>query len=225
MVNYLYSPFDRSQLERDLSAASQGDYVPLARAAYDSVSIDPETLAARPDPTYSDAMYYAVECQDYAYYLDKGDPTSRLNAWLDDGKRLGVNDLRLGATFYGDLPCLYWPSQPKTAARPAPITDPPYPTFVLTATLDTAVPIANAMRLYSRLQDAYFIEAIGGAHVIFGRGDACPDDIVTKFLADGTRPAARVLSCPNSVADAYVANARPAVTELPRRARPDELDG
>ncbi len=212
-VNYLYSPFSRFLLDRALTAASHDDYVPLARLAYDSIVLDPETLVAIPDPTYSDAMYYAVECQDYAYYLDRGSPTARLGAWLDDGARLGMNELHLGATFYGDLPCLYWPAQPTSAARPAPITAPPYPTFVMTATLDTAVPIANAMRIFARLQDAYFIEAIGGAHVIFGRGDACPDQLITDFLANGTRPAARVTSCPNAVADDYVANARPKATD------------
>ena len=33
---YAYGPDDRSQFLRDLAAATQGDYVPMARAAYDS---------------------------------------------------------------------------------------------------------------------------------------------------------------------------------------------
>jgi pimeloyl-ACP methyl ester carboxylesterase len=205
---YAYGPDDRAQFLRDLAAATQGDYVPMARAAYDSIVVDPETLEAIPDPTYSDAMYFATECQDYAFYLGAGSPDARLNAWLDAGEKLGVNKLRLGSTFYGDIPCVFWPAQPKTDPRPKPIVDPPYPTFIMTATADVATPIANAMRLFGRLKDAYLLEAIGGDHVIFGRGDECPDRIITDYLVAGSLPATRVTACPNDVVDPYVPNAR-----------------
>ena len=36
-------------------------------------SVDPDTLAPIADPTWSDAVYYAVECQDYAFYPTAGD--------------------------------------------------------------------------------------------------------------------------------------------------------
>src|SRR6185312_5395348 len=112
-VGYGYGPFGRSVFIRALTAATKGNYVPLARVAYDSIVIDPESLIAIPDPTYSDAMYYATECQDYAFYPELGSTDARLNAWLDEGEESGINKLRLGATFYVDLPCLYWPAQPK----------------------------------------------------------------------------------------------------------------
>ena len=210
---YAYGPDDRSQFLRDLAAATQGDYIPMARAAYDSIVVDPETLEAIPDPTYSDAMYYATECQDYAFYLGAGSPETRLNAWLDAGEKLGINKLRLGSTFYGDVPCIYWPAQPKSDARPKAIVDPPYPTFIMTATADVATPIANAMRLFGRLKDAYLLEAIGGDHVIFGRGDECPDRIITDYLVSGTLPATRVTACPNQVIDPYVSTARAGAAE------------
>ena len=201
-------PDDRSQFLRDLAATTQGDYIPMARAAYDSIVVDPDTLQAIPDPTYSDAMYYATECQDYAFYLGAGSPEARMNAWLDAGEKLGINELRLGSTFYGDMPCVFWPAQPKADPRPKPIVDPSYPTFILTATADVATPIANAMRLFGRLKDSYLLEAIGGDHVIFGRGDECPDKIITDYLVSGTLPATRVTTCPNQVIDEYVPNAR-----------------
>ena len=206
--DYAYGPDDRAQFLRDLAAATQGDYVPMARAVYDALVVDPETLEAIPDPTYSDAMYYATECQDYAFYLGAGSPDARLNAWLDAGEKLGINKLRLGSTFYGDIPCVFWPAQPKIDPRPKPIVDPPYPTFIMTATADVATPIANAMRLFGRLKDSYLLEAIGGDHVIFGRGDACPDQIITDYLVSGTLPTTRVTTCPNQVIDGYVAIAR-----------------
>ena len=62
------------------------------------------------DPGYSDAMYYAVECQDYAFYPDAGDPDARLDAWVADAEAAGINETRLETGFYGDVPCLYWPT-------------------------------------------------------------------------------------------------------------------
>jgi pimeloyl-ACP methyl ester carboxylesterase len=214
-VGYGYGPLGRSVFIRAVTAASKGSYVPLARVAYDSIVLDPESLIAIPDPTYSDAMYYATECQDYAYYPGAGSTDDRLKAWLDEGQKSGINALRLGATFYGDLPCLYWPAQPKTDPRPAAIVDPPYPTFIMTATTDPATPIANAMRLFGRLPDSYFIEALGGDHVIFGRGDDCPDKLIFSYLLSGTLPATRVTTCPGVVMDEYVPNIRPRANQYP----------
>ena len=204
---YIYSPGDRLMLQRAIAAASNGDEVPLARLAYDSIGIDPETLAAEEDPTWSDALYYAVECQDYAFLPGAGDPDARLDAWIARAEADHINGTRLETSFYGDVPCLYWPTATTSDQRPAPIKDPPYPTFVMTATTDPATPIANAMRIFSRLDNAYFIQAIGGPHVIYAWGQSCPDDIVTRYLVDRTLPTTRVTTCIWSVADPYVANA------------------
>ena len=181
---YLYSPYGRFLLVRAVVAASHADYVPIARLAYDAVGLDPETLEVELDPTYSDLLYYAVECQDYAFYPDGADPDARLASWVAKGTEAGVQDLRLGVVYYGDVPCLYWPSSPATNDRPAPILDPPYTTFVLTADTDPATPTQNAMRIFSRLHDAYFILTSGGPHVIFGWGESCPDDLIDRLPRD-----------------------------------------
>ena len=115
---YLYSPYGRFLLVRAIVAASHEDYVPIARLAYDAVSLDPETLEVQDDPTYSDLLYYAVECQDYAFYPDGADPDARLASWVARGTEAGVQDLRLGVVYYGDVPCLYWPSSPDDERAP-----------------------------------------------------------------------------------------------------------
>jgi pimeloyl-ACP methyl ester carboxylesterase len=201
---YIYSPADRAMLLRGIAAASHDNLAPLARIAYDSIGLDPETLRAEEDPTWSDALYYAVECQDYAFYPDGTDPDARLDAWLASGTEDGINDLRLGTTYYGDLPCLYWPTATSRRDRPAPLVDTGYPVFVLTSTTDPATPIANGMRIYSRLDDAYFIQTVGGPHVIFGWGEACPDEVIGAYLGEGTLPRTRVLTCDGAVADEFV---------------------
>jgi pimeloyl-ACP methyl ester carboxylesterase len=208
-AGYVYSQFSRMLLQRALTEATRSDYVPLLRLAYDSLAIDPETLAPIPDPTYSDAMYYAVECQDYAYYLGAGDPIARLHAWVADGQTSGVGALRLSTTYFGDAPCLWWPNTPTVDPRVPPLVDEPFPTFVLTATLDPATPIANAMRIYGRLTNAYLFVQTGGPHVIFGRGLSCPDDAISAYLGNGTLPSTRITVCDGAVADPYAANPLP----------------
>ncbi len=130
------------------------------------------------------------------------------------------------ATYYGDMPCVYWPAQPKSgSAAQRRSSNAPYPTFIMTATSDPATPIANAMRLYGRLPDSYFIEALGGDHVIFGRGDDCPDKMITAYLVSGTLPATRVTTCPTTYVDEYVANARPRAADYGDALATDGLDG
>jgi len=207
--NAIYYPSDRELLQCAVGAASHGNLVPLARLAYGAIGVDPDTLEAIPYPDYSDALYYAVECQDYAFYPDIADPEARVEAWVKGAEDAGINDTRLASSYYGDLPCLFWPTATTSNVRPAPIVDPPYPMFVLTSTTDPATPIANGMRIFGRLSDAWFIQAVGGPHVIYAWGQACPDDIMTAWLTSRTPPAARVTTCTWQLSDTYVPNAEP----------------
>lgn len=204
---YLYSPADRASFLRGVAAASHGNYVPIMRMAYSSVGVDPETTVAEDDPSWSDAMYFAVECQDYAFLPDAGDPEPRLTAWLEAGAAAGIDDLRLGTSFYGDVPCLYWPGARTTTDRPEPLMDVPYPVFVLTSTTDPATPIVNGYRIYSRLDDAWFFQTVGGPHIIFGWGEACPDTEIAAYLADDVLPPGRITTCEGSVTTTYVPTA------------------
>ncbi|HEY8238612.1 MAG TPA: alpha/beta hydrolase [Candidatus Limnocylindrales bacterium] len=212
-VSYLFGPFDRMMLVRALAAAVDGDYTPLARAAAISIALDPETLAVVPDPTYSDAMYYAVECQDYVYFPDAGDLPAQADAYLGFGHAAGLDPLRLDALFYQDMPCIYWPNRPTVDPRPAPIVDAPYRTFVLVATADPITPVANAHRLVSRLSDVYLILTEGGPHVTFGWGEACPDELIGAYMVKGKRPASRITTCANVIADDYIAVGRDAAAD------------
>jgi pimeloyl-ACP methyl ester carboxylesterase len=201
-AGYVYSTYDRMLFSRALAQASGGDLLPLARLASISVGQDPETLRPITDPSYSDAMYYAVECMDYNYRV--GSPDASARAYLAAGAQAGIRDVRLGSVFYGDIPCAFWPVHPATSARPAPLVNTPYPVFVLASSTDPATPYAGALRIFGRLNDAYLIVQPGGPHVIFGRGNACPDDLVTTFLVDGQVPAGRRTFCDWAGVDSYV---------------------
>ena len=201
---YMYSVFDRSVLTRALAASVDGNLVPLARLAAAALIIDPDTLKPIPDPTWSDAMYYAVECQDYVYSAGASTDADRLHAFLDAAGTLGVTSARLPSIYYGDMPCLYWPNRPATDPRPAAIVDPPYPTWIMVATADPITPPANAMRLAARLSDVHVILETGGPHVIFGWGLSCPDDVVADYLVKGKEPASAITVCKGDVVDPYV---------------------
>ena len=183
--------------------------------AYQAIGVHPDTLAVEPDPSWSDALYYAVECQDYVYNGDSTDDADRLADYLADARTLGVPQTRLGALYYGDMPCLYWPNRPATDPRPAAITDAPYPTIVLVATTDPITPASMAFRIANRLPDANVIVQTGGPHVIFGWGYACPDEVVARYMTEGVRPAKRVTVCDGDLTDPYVALARPSLADYP----------
>jgi hypothetical protein len=190
--------------------------VPIARLMYEYIWVDPIASEPRGDPSWSDALYFAVECQDYSF-PQAPTPRERLDLWLDWADAEGLNELRLPSVASIDLPCLYWPSQPGDVPRPTPITDPPYVTLVLTADTDPATPMANAMRVYSRLDDAYLVVNENGPHVIFDWGVECVDNVVSDFLATGQRPPTRITLCDGEVADPYVANAPDEASEYDGR--------
>jgi pimeloyl-ACP methyl ester carboxylesterase len=199
-ANYLYSEASRLLLQRALAAAAQEDLVPLARLLYDSLSLNPENLAPIVDPTFSDAMYYGVECLDYDY--DDGAPAESAEKYIRAGDAVDQTIPRLSSIFYGDLPCTFWPGD--AGPRPEPLTAPGIPTLVLGATADPATPVSNGERVFSRLADGYLITTQGGAHVIYGRGNACPDDLVTDFLVEDALPEQRETECEGEVASPYV---------------------
>jgi pimeloyl-ACP methyl ester carboxylesterase len=194
----------RASLLRVLNAALGGNPVPLGRMALQYVYLDPESLELEPDESWSDALYYAVECQDYSFYPDGGTPRERLDRWLADFVAGDSDELRLGGVALGDLPCLYWPAQPGRVERPTPITDPPYPTFVLTSDTDPATPMVSALRVFERIDDAYLVVLQDGPHVIFDWGYPCVDDLIAGFVGSGTRPDTKVTICDGDILDPYV---------------------
>lgn len=196
-ASYLYSETARMMFLRALAAAeSRGDLVPLARVLYDSLYLHPETLEPVPDPTFSDAIYYAVECNDYDY----GPADETLRA----GDPIDLTLPRFGSIFYGDLPCAFWPDDGFDPGRPAPLTAEGIPTLVLVGTADPATPIGNARRIFEPLADGYLVVEAGGPHVIFGWGNTCVDDLVTAFLVRAALPDQLETTCEGIVIDPYL---------------------
>jgi pimeloyl-ACP methyl ester carboxylesterase len=199
--NEVYTEGSRLMLLRALAYAYRDDLVPLLRLLYVDLYLDPQTLEPIPDPDYSDAAYYTVTCDDYSYY--SGTPEERARAWFTEGEALAKTVPNLSSIFYGDIPCLYWPVQGELE-RPAALIANGIPTLVLGATADPITPIEYGTNVFNKLADGYLITTQGGAHVIFGRGDPCPDDIVTAYLVEGKPPAERRTTCEGVLYNPYV---------------------
>jgi pimeloyl-ACP methyl ester carboxylesterase len=195
----MYSEDDRMMFLRALAAyAGRSDLVPMLRLLYLNLGMDPVTETAIEDPTYSDAIYYAVECLDYSY--PGSTPEERAAAFFEAGAEVEVN--RLGTLFYGDFPCAFWPAAREAGSRPQPMTAPGIPTVVLGSVADPATPYNQGVSVAERLEDGHLISQSGGPHVIFGRGNPCPDEVVTSFIIDGTPPDESV--CEGEVVGYYI---------------------
>lgn len=205
-IDAMSSEDDRQLFQRAMAPASRGQVWWLARLLYGGLGQDPDTLAAIPDPSYADALYYAVECVDYAYFPDAGDAAARAAAYLAYGGDHGLNGSDMASDFYGDLPCVYWPVQAGSDPRPVAAPDAPYSMVVLGATLDPSTPFPNAQRIVARRTSTagtWLIYKPGGPHIIFGRGERCPDVLVTRILVQGVFPSDHTTVCPGDVASDY----------------------
>jgi TAP-like protein len=186
-------------LQRALAYAEAGELQPLALLFYVSLGLDPQTLRVRPDPSYSDATYYAVNCNDYRYFA--GTPDERAHKYMQSGDKSDSEIARMTSVYYGDLPCVFWTSgdpAPFDAMRAAHV-----PTLVLVATADPATPANQGRDVFRRLSNAALIVQQNGPHVIFARGDSCIDAPVTAFLVDGALPAQKETRCAGEIVDAY----------------------
>ncbi len=200
-TSQLYGEGDRMMLNRALAmVAADLDIVPLARLLYLDAALDPQTLDVIPDPSYSDAIFFGVECRDYGY--PGNTPDEKAENYMRAGDSLSVP--RFDSIFFSDLPCAYWPDANSDPTRPEPLLAAGVPTLVLGATADPATPVNNGIDVYKRLANGYLITTTGGPHVTFGYGNACPDNIVTNFLVSGKMPAKRETVCKGTVADDFV---------------------
>ena len=203
VASQMYTESDRMIFIRALAAyTANGTLVPLARLLYLDLGLDPQTLDVILDPYYSDAVFFGVECQDYGY--PGNSPDEKADLYLAAADPVEVSIPRLSSIIYGDLPCAYWPSATSDLTRPDYLTLEGVPTLVLGATADPATPVDNGINVYQHLADAHLITQTGGPHVIFGRGNVCPDALVTDFLVNDVVPALPETVCDGFVMDDYV---------------------
>ncbi|MCX7287055.1 MAG: alpha/beta fold hydrolase [Rhodobacterales bacterium] len=189
----LYSPEGRASFLRVLAASARGNHVPMLQLGYSNTYIDPVTQKGIADPGWFSAAYYAITCTDYD--SGPGTPDERAAAIMAEAAAFAPNAPRLLRSYYLErLACAYWPHQ-GPPVRPAPFAGGDWPTLVLNGEADPITPISMAYSVLDSARNAYGVFLEGGPHVIWGRGLACPDDIVYDLLIDGTLPKAREQAC------------------------------
>jgi hypothetical protein len=197
----LYGPDDRASFLRALAAASRGELVPMLRLAYSNLAIDPETEEGGPDPAWFRAAYYAITCTDYAEGTADGEETAR--AVMERAKAFAPRAPRLLRSYYAErLACAFWPKRGSNE-RPKPYAGGDFPTLILNADADPITPITMSYAILDNAKGGYMVSMENGPHVIWGRGLACPDEIVFALMFDGTPPEDREQVCSQDLVGSY----------------------
>jgi pimeloyl-ACP methyl ester carboxylesterase len=198
----LYSPIGRADFLRTLAAANRGNHFPMLQLAYTSAYIDPETGAGYPDPGWFGAAYYAITCTDYD--SGTGTPDARADAILAEAAALAPQAPHLLRSYFMErIVCAYWPHQ-GPATRPPVFAGGDYPTLILNGEADPITPPSMAYTVLDEARNAYGVFMQNGPHVIWGRGLACPDDIVYDLMIDGTTPASTEQLCKQDFLETYL---------------------
>ncbi len=197
----LYGVQGRADFLRALAAAAQGDLRPMLRQAYVNLLINPATGESIPDPTWYGAAYYAITCSDAR---DPGEGTEAvMDQIIAEARAFALQAPRLLRAYYAErLACALWPRH-GPLQRPAPFAGGDYPTLVLNADTDPITSVSMAYSVFQNVRNGYLVVMQGGPHVIWGRGFACPDQIVQALLYDGTLPEAGVQICKQDFTAGY----------------------
>ncbi|CAG0992424.1 partial Carboxylesterase A, partial [Anaerolineales bacterium] len=189
----MYSLSGRMLYLRALAAANRGDFIPMARLAYQQMTVDPVNFEYIGDDTFSDTMFNGVLCTDDSFF--SGTQEEKIARTIEAGQASNGTVPRLDGSVYTGLDCAFWPSSPTEVVTTEPLVAEGVPTFVLNATLDPATPFEEGEAVFDRLADGYHLYVEGGRHSIYGWGYDCPDNYITDFMVDGTLPAEREIVC------------------------------
>ena len=200
----VYSQGDRMLLQRAMAGAAHGDLVPLVRLLYPEPRPRPADGGGHRRPDLLRCHLLRRRVPGLRLLLRHTRPAGRrLPAGRATPSRPACPAWPRSST--ATCPARSGPSASTDPTRPAPLVAKGVPTLVLGADTDPATPYGNGVSVFGRLADGYLVTQLNGPHVIFGRGDPCPDDLVTAFLVEGRRPDRRRTTCPGPIADAYVA--------------------
>ncbi|HET9521349.1 MAG TPA: alpha/beta fold hydrolase [Candidatus Limnocylindrales bacterium] len=194
VASLMYEPFGRSLVLRAIAASAGGDFVPIGRLV--------DLFGPGINPGFSTFAYHAILCADYR--VSPTDDVADIDAVLEYGRATGALATRTDEVYFAQVPCLFWPVQPSSPERPAPLTTLAAPIIVLGAELDPITPMAFGRAIAARAADGYFIESSGGPHVTFGRGNVCVDSAIEHFLLDDVLPRQRTTHCTDVVAEEYI---------------------
>ncbi|HEU5133261.1 MAG TPA: alpha/beta hydrolase [Pyrinomonadaceae bacterium] len=164
----LYSPVPAGRVPLVLHLASQGNYVPLARAA---IGYRLNLVGSG-----SNGMYLSVTCAEDLPWIKPG-----------EGERMAAN------TFLGDYrlrqqreACALWPRAEIEKDYSQPVKS-DVPVLILTGEWDPVTPPSNGDRAAKTLTNSLHVVVPSGAHGLNGlEGTDCIDKLIVEFISRGT---------------------------------------
>jgi hypothetical protein len=165
-------------LGRALNGAARGDGSAL-------LALSDEYTGRRPGGTYDheNDAFYAIGCLD-------SPPPATVAAVQQLAARAARVAPHFGAsTAWLGLPCTLWPVAPDGAVGPVHAPGSP-PILVIGTTDDPATPYASAQALARELASGHLLTYAGEGHTAYGRGDACIDTRVDRYLISLSVPTA-----------------------------------
>jgi len=140
------------------------------------------------------AVYAAVECTDAKW------PRSYASYRADQWATYEKTPFYTWGNAWFNAPCLFWPVKAKTPVRVD--GSKVQSVLMINETLDAATPYSGSLEVRKRYPGARLIAEPGGTtHAGSLYGDACVDDAIAAYLANGTLPARK----PGGGADKYCA--------------------
>ncbi|MBK9207067.1 MAG: alpha/beta fold hydrolase [Anaerolineales bacterium] len=115
----LYSLSGRMLYLRALAAANRGDMIPMARLAYQNLTLDPATLEYLGDDTFSDTMFLGVLCTDDSFF--SGTQDEKIEQTIAAGQASNGTVPRLDGSVYTGLSCAFWPGSPTEVVTTEPL--------------------------------------------------------------------------------------------------------
>ncbi|MFJ6527157.1 alpha/beta hydrolase [Streptomyces longwoodensis] len=154
--------------------ANDGRTEPLVEAYRSFAAVD-----ASGDNGYS--VYSAVQCRDAAW------PRTWSRWRADNWAVYGKAPFMTWNNAWYNAPCAFWPT---SSLRPVDVTNRKLPPVLLfQATNDAATPYEGGALVHRMLRgSSLVVEQGGGNHGITLSGNACLDDHLARYLADGTVP-------------------------------------
>ncbi|MEU2164491.1 alpha/beta hydrolase [Streptomyces chengbuensis] len=166
------------QLRDGLAEAMKGDGAGL-------LALSDSYYERESDGTYSNLMsaYSAVSCLDLPPAFTTPD---QVTASAGDFEKASPV---FGRNFaWASLSCAYWPT-PATGSPHRIEAEGAAPILVVGTTRDPATPYKWAQALAGQLASGTLLTYDGDGHTAYGRGSACVDTAINKYLLTGTPPA------------------------------------
>ena len=130
------------------------------------------------------AMYLATECTEGVWPL-------KWSTWRRDNTRVARDaPFVTWSNAWFNAPCAFWPAASSRPVDPRGQGVPPI--LLLSETLDGATPFSGSLEVRDRFKSASLIATEGGTtHANSLAGNACVDDRIAAYLADGSIPLRR----------------------------------